>query len=81
MAQIVELLSTSAHSMVIIDLTNHSIINPTNGKVITKVSEGTRQDVDKAVAAAQKAYDTVWGLKVGGPRCNPSCHIHFYASV
>lgn len=55
----------------IIDLTVSSILNPTNGKVITKVSEGTRQDVDKAVAAAQKAYDTVWGLKVSQSSYRP----------
>lgn len=42
------------------------IVNPTTGKVIAKVSEGTRKDVDLAVAAAQKAYNTVWGLKTPG---------------
>jgi len=42
------------------------IVNPSNGKVITKISEGTRKDVDLAVAAAQKAFDTVWGLKTPG---------------
>lgn len=68
-----ELSSTGAQSIGIIDLTVSSIINPTNGTVITKVSEGTRQDVDKAVAAAQKAYDTVWGLKVSGSSRHPGC--------
>lgn len=43
-----------------------SVINPTNGKVITKVSEGTAKDVDVAVEAAQKAFDTVWGLNCPG---------------
>lgn len=42
------------------------VVNPTTGKVIAKVSEGTRKDVDLAVAAAQKAYNTVWGLKTPG---------------
>ncbi|PSR83803.1 hypothetical protein PHLCEN_2v5617 [Hermanssonia centrifuga] len=42
------------------------VINPTNGKVITKVSEGTAKDVDVAVEAAQKAFDTVWGLNCPG---------------
>ncbi|EPQ61365.1 aldehyde dehydrogenase [Gloeophyllum trabeum ATCC 11539] len=42
------------------------VINPTNGKVITKVSAGTAKDVDIAVAAAQKAFDTVWGLNCAG---------------
>jgi aldehyde dehydrogenase (NAD+) len=39
---------------------------PATGKLITKVSEATAKDVDLAVTAAQKAYETVWGLKVPG---------------
>ncbi|ELU36121.1 Aldedh domain-containing protein [Rhizoctonia solani AG-1 IA] len=42
------------------------VINPTTGKLINKVSEGTEKDVDRAVQAAQKAYDTTWGLNVCG---------------
>jgi aldehyde dehydrogenase (NAD+) len=42
------------------------VINPTTGKVITSVSEGTRKDVDVAVATAQKAFEESWGLKVPG---------------
>jgi aldehyde dehydrogenase (NAD+) len=42
------------------------VINPTNGKLITSVSEGTEKDVDLAVEAAQKAFDTTWGLKSSG---------------
>ena len=37
-----------------------------NGKVITSVSEATAKDVDAAVDAAQKAFDTVWGLNASG---------------
>ena len=37
------------------------VLNPSTGKLLTKVSEGTPKDVDLAVAAAQKAFDTVWG--------------------
>jgi len=36
------------------------IINPATGKVIAHVPKGTEQDVDRAVAAARKAYDDVW---------------------
>ena len=43
-----------------------SVINPTNGKVITRVSEGTPKDVDRAVEIAQKAFDTVWGTNCPG---------------
>lgn len=32
-------------------------INPTNGKVIAEISEGDKADVDKAVAAAKRAFD------------------------
>ncbi|KAF4610319.1 hypothetical protein D9613_010285 [Agrocybe pediades] len=46
--------------------TTIDVINPTTGKLITTISEGTEKDVDAAVDAAQKAFDTVWGLKVGG---------------
>lgn len=41
-------------------------MNPSTGKVLTKVSEGTPEDVDRAVVAAQKAFDTVWGTHVSG---------------
>jgi aldehyde dehydrogenase (NAD+) len=34
--------------------------------LITKVSEATEEDVDIAVEAAQKAFDTTWGLKAPG---------------
>src|ERR1700688_4976824 len=36
------------------------VINPATGKVIAHVPKGTEQDVDRAVAAARKAYDEVW---------------------
>lgn len=42
------------------------IINPATEQIITSVSEGTTADVDAAVAAAQRAYDTVWGLNASG---------------
>ncbi|KAF5368281.1 hypothetical protein D9615_010371 [Tricholomella constricta] len=38
----------------------------TDGSLITKVSEATAKDVDLAVAAAQKAVDTTWGLNAPG---------------
>ena len=37
-----------------------------SGKVTTSVSEATAKDVDTAVDAAQKAFDTVWGLNASG---------------
>ena len=33
---------------------------------MTRVSEGTAKDVDAAVEAAQKAFDTVWGHNTPG---------------
>ncbi|KAF8308496.1 aldehyde dehydrogenase [Clavulina sp. PMI_390] len=42
------------------------LMNPATGKPIGKVSLASEKDVDLAVAAAQKAYDTAWGLKVPG---------------
>jgi 1-pyrroline dehydrogenase len=35
-------------------------INPSTGESVATVQVGTREDADKAVAAAQKAYDEVW---------------------
>jgi aldehyde dehydrogenase (NAD+) len=46
--------------------TTIDVINPTNGKVITAIAEGVEKDVDIAVEAAQKAFETVWGLNVSG---------------
>ncbi len=37
-----------------------SDINPATGEAIAEVGEGTLADVDRAVAAAQRAYDEVW---------------------
>ncbi|KAI0042012.1 indole-3-acetaldehyde dehydrogenase [Auriscalpium vulgare] len=42
------------------------IVDPTNGRVLTTVAEGTAADVDRAVVAAKRAYDSVWGLKTPG---------------
>ena len=36
------------------------VINPANGEVIATVPKGTEKDVDRAVAAARKAFDEVW---------------------
>ncbi len=35
-------------------------INPATGQVIAKVAAATKEDVDRAVAASQKAYEEVW---------------------
>ncbi|KAJ3736725.1 aldehyde dehydrogenase [Lentinula guzmanii] len=54
---------------VFVDGVNHStidVINPSTGKTITSVSEGTAKDVDRAVEAARNAFNTSWGLKVPG---------------
>ncbi|KAM0751179.1 aldehyde dehydrogenase [Meredithblackwellia eburnea MCA 4105] len=41
-------------------------VNPSTGKAIGIVSEASAKDVDIAVDAAQKAYETVWGERVPG---------------
>ena len=50
------------------DGTTIDVFNPTNGQVLTKISEATAKDVDIAVEAAQKAFDSVWGLKTPGAK-------------
>ena len=51
---------------IVADAAAHRVINPTDGKPITKIAEGTPKDLDVAVKAAQKAFDTVWGLHAPG---------------
>ena len=34
--------------------------------MITSIAEGTAKDVDRAVVAAKRAFDSSWGLKVPG---------------
>ncbi|KAI6166293.1 aldehyde dehydrogenase [Pisolithus thermaeus] len=46
--------------------TTIDVVNPTDGKVITSVSEGTQEDVDLAVDAAEQAFETTWGLNCPG---------------
>ncbi|KZV59828.1 aldehyde dehydrogenase [Peniophora sp. CONT] len=46
--------------------TTLDVINPTNGKTITKIAEATAADVDRAVKAARRAQNTTWGLKCPG---------------
>ncbi|KAI6034640.1 aldehyde dehydrogenase [Pisolithus microcarpus] len=48
------------------DGTTIDVINPTDGKVTTSISEGTQKDVDLAVDAAEKAFETTWGLNCPG---------------
>merc|ERR1712072_1291578 len=43
------------------------VVNPSDGKTVASVAEADAADVDIAVDAAQKAYDTVWGM-----RCDPA---------
>jgi aldehyde dehydrogenase (NAD+) len=42
------------------------VINPTNGKVVGSIAEGTEKDIDLAVEVASNAYNTYWGLKTPG---------------
>lgn len=42
------------------------IVNPSTSKVITQISEGTAEDVDRAVRAGRDAYENRWGSKVHG---------------
>jgi 1-pyrroline dehydrogenase len=37
-----------------------SVVSPANGEVIAEVPNASKEDVDRAVAAAKKAFDEVW---------------------
>ncbi|TCB99787.1 aldehyde dehydrogenase family protein [Micromonospora zingiberis] len=43
-------------------------INPSSEEVLAEIAEGGAQDVDRAVRAARKAYDKVWGPMPGRDR-------------
>lgn len=43
-----------------VDKQKFEVINPSTEEVITSVCEATEKDVDVAVAAARKAFDTTW---------------------
>ncbi|MBQ1052391.1 aldehyde dehydrogenase family protein [Micromonospora sp. C51] len=43
-------------------------INPASEEVLAEIAEGGAQDVDRAVRAARKAYDKVWGPMPGRDR-------------
>jgi len=42
------------------------IVNPSTGETITSITEGTEADVEIAVNAAEKAFNTTWGLNTPG---------------
>jgi aldehyde dehydrogenase (NAD+) len=43
-------------------------INPATGKVLARVGAASQADVDEAVAAARRAFDTTWGRMPGAER-------------
>ncbi len=48
--------------------TSFKTINPASEEVLSEVAEASAADVDKAVRAARKAYDKVWGPMSGRER-------------
>ncbi len=48
--------------------TDAPTVNPGTGRELAQVSQSTAADVDRAVAAARTAYDTVWGPMPGAER-------------
>ena len=43
-------------------------VNPASGEALAEIGEASAADVDRAVAAARKAYDKVWSRMPGGER-------------
>jgi aldehyde dehydrogenase (NAD+) len=43
-------------------------VNPASGEALAEIGEASAEDVDRAVAAARKAYDKVWSRMPGGER-------------
>ncbi|GIF50188.1 aldehyde dehydrogenase (NAD+) [Asanoa ferruginea] len=50
------------------DGTSFKTINPASEEVLAEISEAGQADVDRAVAAARKAYDKVWSKMPGRDR-------------
>jgi betaine-aldehyde dehydrogenase len=50
------------------DGNTREILSPATGDAIAEVPEGTAEDVDRAVAAARKAYDETWSDATPGER-------------
>ncbi len=50
------------------DSTTFKTVNPATEEVLAEVTEAGRADVDRAVAAARRAYDRVWGRMPGRER-------------
>jgi len=50
------------------DATSFKTINPATEEVLAEVAEAGPADVDRAVAAARRAYDEVWGAMPGRER-------------
>jgi len=46
--------------------TDFSVINPTTGDKLVAIPEGLPEDVDVAIKAAHKAFNTTWGLNCPG---------------
>jgi 1-pyrroline dehydrogenase len=44
------------------------VVNPATGELIAEIPRGTEEDVDRAVAAARKAFDEVWFDTTPGER-------------
>jgi aldehyde dehydrogenase (NAD+) len=42
------------------------LINPTTAKSLGHITVASEKDIDLAVEAAQKAFDTTWGLHASG---------------
>ncbi|KAL6816892.1 aldehyde dehydrogenase domain-containing protein [Trichoderma camerunense] len=51
-----------------VDKKKFEVVNPATEEVITSVCEGTEKDVDLAVAAARKAFNTTWRKTAPGER-------------
>src|SRR5439155_6123627 len=45
-----------------------AVVNPANGEEIAQVASSTQADVDRAVAAARRAFDAGWSTATPGER-------------
>ena len=42
------------------------LVNPADGKAVGNIAAASEKDIDIAVKAAERAYETTWGLHMSG---------------
>lgn len=58
-----------------VDGETFDVVNPSTGKVFSKLSRGKAEDVDRTVQAASRALEAEWGRITATERGRPLCRL------